>query len=121
MQSINEAVSAFLASKPVAVTGVFRTPKTHGSNNVSQRLREYGYQALAVNPNTGQVEGDRCYRDPAVVRRDAVSRFGTRLLTVLDAVSARLASGSLRASTRRSNWPSTSLAGPPRTGCARTG
>ena len=31
-----------------------------------------------------------------VVRRDAVARYGTRLLTVLDAVSARLATGSLR-------------------------
>jgi CoA binding domain len=75
MQSINEAVSAFLASKPVAVTGVFRTPKTNGSNNVNQRLRERGYQVFEVNLNTGQVEGDRCYRDPAVVRRDAVALF----------------------------------------------
>jgi uncharacterized protein len=31
-----------------------------GSNNVYGRLRE-PYQVFAVNPNTGQVEGDRCH------------------------------------------------------------
>jgi len=63
MQSINEAAAAFLASRRVAVTGVSRTPKTHGSNNVYRRLRERGYRVFAVNPNTDQVEGDRCYQD----------------------------------------------------------
>ena len=63
MQSINQAAATFLASKRVAVTGVSRTPKTHGSNNVYRRLRERGYQVFAVNPNTGQVEGDQCYQD----------------------------------------------------------
>ena len=63
MQRINEAAAAFLACKRVAVTGVSRTPKTHGSNNVYRRLRERGYQVFAVNPNTDQVEGDRCYQD----------------------------------------------------------
>ena len=67
MQSINDAAAAFLASKRVAVTGVSRTPKTHGSNNVYRRLRERGYQVFAVNPNTDQVEGDRCYRDLASI------------------------------------------------------
>ena len=67
MQSINEAAAAFLASKRVAVTGVSRTPKTHGSNNVYRRLRERGYQVFAVNPNTDQVEGERCYRDLASI------------------------------------------------------
>jgi uncharacterized protein len=67
MQSINEAAAAFLANKRVAVTGVSRTPKTHGSNNVYKRLRERGYEVFAVNPNTGQVEGDRCYRDLASI------------------------------------------------------
>jgi predicted CoA-binding protein len=63
MQNIQEAAAAFLASKRVAVTGVSRTPKTHGSNNVYRRLRERGYQVFAVNPNTDQVEGDRSYQD----------------------------------------------------------
>ena len=63
MQSINEAAAEFLACKRVAVTGVSRTPKTHGSNNVYRRLRERGYAVFAVNPNTDEVEGDRCYQD----------------------------------------------------------
>jgi predicted CoA-binding protein len=61
MQSIEEAASEFLATKRVAVTGVSRTPKTHGSNNVYKRLRERGYKVFAVNPNARAVEGDRCY------------------------------------------------------------
>ena len=63
MQSIEEAASAFLANRRVAVTGVSRTPKTHGSNNVYRRLRERGYEVFAVNPNAPEVEGDRCYQD----------------------------------------------------------
>ena len=63
MPKIKEAASEFLASKRVAVTGVSRHPKGHGSNIVYQRLRERGYEVFAVNPNTDQVEGDRCYPD----------------------------------------------------------
>ena len=63
MQSVKEAASAFLANKRVAVTGVSRTPKTHGSNNVYKRLRERGYEVFAVNPNADEVEGDLCYAD----------------------------------------------------------
>lgn len=63
MSKIKEAASEFLAAKRVAVTGVSRHPKNHGSNIVYQRLRERGYQVFAVNPNADQVEGDRCYRD----------------------------------------------------------
>jgi uncharacterized protein len=63
MQSIKDAASEFLANKRVAVTGVSRTPKTHGSNNVYKRLRGRGYQVYAVNPNASEVEGDRCYPD----------------------------------------------------------
>src|SRR5215468_3721994 len=67
MQSIQDAAAAFLTCKRVAVTGVSRTPKTHGSNNVYRRLRERGYEAFAVNPNTKQVEGDRSYPDLASI------------------------------------------------------
>jgi uncharacterized protein len=61
MQSVKEAATAFLANKRVAVTGVSRTPKGHGSNLVYQRLRQRGYDVFAVNPNASEVEGDRCY------------------------------------------------------------
>lgn len=63
MQGIKEAASCFLATKRIAVTGVSRTAKGHGSNLVYQRLRERGYQVFAVNPNADRVEGDVCYPD----------------------------------------------------------
>jgi predicted CoA-binding protein len=63
MQSVKETAAAFLASRRVAVTGVSRTAKGHGSNLVYRRLRERGYEVFAVNPNADQVEGDRCYPD----------------------------------------------------------
>src|SRR5512133_3833119 len=63
MQSIKEAASEFLASKRVAVTGVSRTPKTHGSNTVYRRLRDRGYDVFAVNPNADTVEGDPASQD----------------------------------------------------------
>ena len=63
MQPIKEAASEFLAHKRVAVTGVSRHPKSHGSNTVYKRLRERGYDVFAVNPNADEVEGDPAYRD----------------------------------------------------------
>jgi predicted CoA-binding protein len=63
MQKIKDAASDFLANKRVAVTGVSRDPKGHGSNVVYQRLRSRGYEVFAVNPNAEEVEGDRCYHD----------------------------------------------------------
>jgi uncharacterized protein len=79
MQSIDEAASVFLANKRIAVTGVSRTPKTHGSNNVYKRLRERGYDVFAVNPNAREVEGDQSYPDLKSIpgRVDAVV-IGTR-------------------------------------------
>jgi predicted CoA-binding protein len=63
MTKIKDAASEFLANKRVAVTGVSRHPKDHGSNVVYKRLRERGYDVFAVNPNTDEIEGDRCYHD----------------------------------------------------------
>jgi predicted CoA-binding protein len=61
MQPIKEAADEFLAHKRIAVTGVSREPKSHGSNTVYKRLRERGYDVFAVNPNAKEVEGDRSY------------------------------------------------------------
>ena len=63
MQPVKKAASEFLSQRRVAVTGVSRHPKTHGSNTVYQRLRERGYDVFAVNPNADEVEGDRSYDD----------------------------------------------------------
>ena len=63
MPKMKDATAEFLANKRVAVTGVSRHPKDHGSNVVYKRLRERGYDVFAVNPNADEVEGDRCYHD----------------------------------------------------------
>jgi predicted CoA-binding protein len=63
MPTIKEAAAEFLANKRVAVTGVSREAKGHGSNVVYQRLRARGYEVFAVNPNADEVEGDRSYHD----------------------------------------------------------
>ena len=63
MTTMKEAAAAFLANKRIAVTGVSRTPKEHGANNVYTRLRDRGYEVFAVNPNTAEVEGAHSYHD----------------------------------------------------------
>ncbi len=63
MQTIKDAATEFLARKRIAVTGVSRNPKGHGSNMVYQRLRARGYDVFAINPNAEEIEGDPCYRD----------------------------------------------------------
>lgn len=63
MTTIKDAACEFLSHKRVAVTGVSRTPGSHGSNAVYKRLRERGYDVFAVNPNADEVEGDRAYHD----------------------------------------------------------
>ena len=63
MQTIKEAAAQFLSHQRVAVTGVSRTPGSHGSNVVYQRLKERGYVVFPVNPNAEAIDGDRCYAD----------------------------------------------------------
>ncbi len=62
-----DAVKDFLAQRRIAVAGVSRRDVGHGGNVVYKRLRDRGYQVFAVNPNAGEVEGDRCYRDLASI------------------------------------------------------
>jgi len=63
MEKIKDAAAEFLANRRIAVTGVSRNPRDHGSNVVCRRLRERGYEVFAVNPNADEVEGDVCYHD----------------------------------------------------------
>jgi uncharacterized protein len=63
MTSIKQAAADFLGHERIAVTGVSRTPASHGSNVVYKRLRERGYEVFAVNPNADEVEGDTAYED----------------------------------------------------------
>ncbi len=60
--SIHDAAATFLAARRIAVTGVSRDPKgANAANAVYRRLRERGYEVVAVNPAADEVEGDACY------------------------------------------------------------
>ena len=63
MATVKQAASDFLAKKRIAVTGVSRSSADHGANAVYKRLRDRGYEAFAINPNTDRVEGDHAYPD----------------------------------------------------------
>lgn len=58
-----DAASAFLAARRIAVTGVSRTPRRHGGEAVYRRLRERGYDVVPVNPFTDRIGEDPCYPD----------------------------------------------------------
>lgn len=63
MPTIQQAASEFLGKRRIAVTGVSRTPGSHGGNVVYKRLRDRGYEVFAVNPNADEVEGAPAYHD----------------------------------------------------------
>jgi predicted CoA-binding protein len=64
---VKQAATEFLTHKRIAVTGVSRSPKDHGANVVYKRLRERGYDVVAINPHAEEVEGDHCFPDLASV------------------------------------------------------
>jgi len=55
-------VAAFLEGRRLAVAGVSRD-KNQPANAIFRRLRDSGYEVLAVNPRATEVEGGRCYPD----------------------------------------------------------
>ena len=67
MTTIQSAASDFLAAKRIAVTGVSRSPQSHGSNVVYRYLRDRGHEVFAVNPNAQRVEGDVAYPNLASI------------------------------------------------------
>jgi len=54
------AVDDFLALKRLAIVGVSRDPK-HFSYVLWQELRQRRYEAIPVNPNATELDGQRCY------------------------------------------------------------
>jgi len=60
MTTLNEAAQEFLAQPRIAVAGVSRTGQLTG-NGIYRALKDMGKEVFAVNPNTAEVEGDKCY------------------------------------------------------------
>lgn len=67
MMKTKDAATEFLAAKRIAVTGVSHAPRGHGSNVVYSWLKDNGYEAFPVNPNTTDIDGDRTYPDLASI------------------------------------------------------
>lgn len=58
--TLRDAAEEFLAQRRIAVAGVSRDPQ-QPANLIYRRLRDTGHEVFAVNPNAGEVEGDRVY------------------------------------------------------------
>jgi predicted CoA-binding protein len=61
MKTTKEAIDRFLAPKKLVIAGVSRDPKKFG-NIIYKEMKDRGYEVYAVNPNTDEVNGDKCYR-----------------------------------------------------------
>jgi predicted CoA-binding protein len=61
LNDLRSAAERFLTLERIAVAGVSRT-STEAANVIYRRLRTAGYEVFAVNPETTEVEGDRCYQ-----------------------------------------------------------
>ena len=87
MITIAAAAKDFLACHRIAVTGVSRNPKGHGSNTVFDRLVQRGYEVFPINPNATEIAGTQAYPNLASVPGgvDAVV-IGTRPEHTLDTV-----------------------------------
>jgi uncharacterized protein len=66
MSRIPDPVAAFLSGKRIAVAGVSRAGN-QPANAIFRKLRDAGYDVVAVNPNATEVEGQKCYADLASV------------------------------------------------------
>jgi predicted CoA-binding protein len=55
-----DPVAAFLRGRRFAVAGVSRDP-AQPANAVYRKLRDSGYDVLAINPNASEAEGATCY------------------------------------------------------------
>lgn len=67
MIAIANAAHEFLACRRIAVTGVSRTPGSHGGNVVFDRLAERGYDVVPVNPNASEIGGRPAYPNLASI------------------------------------------------------
>lgn len=62
MTKLPEPVADFLGGGRLAVAGVSRD-RGQAANAVYRKLRDSGYNVVAVNPNAHEVEGATCYPD----------------------------------------------------------
>ena len=66
MPLMPESVAAFLAAGRIAVAGVSRQG-SQPANAIFKKLRNAGYEVVAINPNAAEIDGEPCYPDLASV------------------------------------------------------
>ncbi len=62
MAKVPSSIAEFLRGKRIAVAGVSRNPREF-SNAIFRKLKDAGYDAVPINPNTDIAEGVTCYPD----------------------------------------------------------
>lgn len=60
------AVEEFLSQKKIAVVGASRK-RTKFGGMVYRGLKKKGFNVFPVNPNAGEIDGDKCYPDLAAL------------------------------------------------------
>ena len=113
---IAEAATEFLACRRIAVTGVSRTPGSHGSNVVYDRLVERGYEVFPVNPNAAEIGDKPAYPSLTAIPGgvDAVV-IGTAPARALDTMKEAVELASITSGCTARSTPAASLRTPPPT------
>ncbi len=62
-------IEAFLAPGKIAIAGVSRNPKKF-SRVVYKNLKNKNFDIVPVNPNTEEIDGDKCFKDIACLPGD---------------------------------------------------
>lgn len=57
---MDEQIKKMLDQKCWAVVGATDNPSKYG-NRIYKKLKRFGYEVYAVNPNYTEVDGDKCY------------------------------------------------------------
>ena len=91
-----ELINDFLKQKKIAVAGVSRSGKKFG-NTVFNELKDKGYQAFAINPNSSAINGEPCYNSIA----DLPVAVDGMVMVVPPAHTIELAGQALKAGIKR--------------------
>jgi hypothetical protein len=62
MKALPSAVAGFLEHRVIAVVGVARDGRSP-ANAILKKLRDEGRTVFAVNPNAGEIGGEKCWPD----------------------------------------------------------
>jgi uncharacterized protein len=91
MRQVNE----FLGQKRIAVVGVSRDPK-HFTNLLWQEFRQRRYEAVPVNPNATELDGQACFASVAAIQPPVDAVLVMTPASATDAVLADCAAAGVK-------------------------